>query len=108
MAIIGECHCTAARKAARNIPSWLRSSAEWTSHRPQRKLAAALVMNRSTLGPSLRPLVREGLITMTASKDDARSKQISLSAREYARLVGRAAADHGRDVRNALAMHPQL
>jgi hypothetical protein len=62
---------------------------------------------------------------MTACKDDARSRQISLSERgyrrvavarnlwklaqhEYARIGRRTAADHGRDVMNAAAMNQQL
>jgi DNA-binding MarR family transcriptional regulator len=55
-------------------------------------------MDRSTLEQNLRPPVRAGLITMTPSNGDARSKQISLSARGC----------NGRNVMNALAMNQQL
>lgn len=49
-------------------------------------LAAALVMDRSTLGHNLRPLEREGLIKLAVDKSDRRSRRLDLTAQGKAKL----------------------
>lgn len=44
-------------------------------------LAAALVMDRSTLGHNLRPLEREGLVVIGTDESDRRARRLSLSAK---------------------------
>jgi DNA-binding MarR family transcriptional regulator len=49
-------------------------------------LAKALVMDRSTLGKNLRPLEREGLVSILKGAADARRRQVSLTTDGRARL----------------------
>ncbi|HYY28147.1 MAG TPA: MarR family transcriptional regulator [Chthoniobacterales bacterium] len=50
------------------------------------ELAEDLVMDRSTLGQNLRPLVRDGLITILTDPRDRRSRLIGLTKRGFAKL----------------------
>ena len=49
-------------------------------------LAAALVVDRSTLGRNILPLERDGLIRIEASAADARSKELHVTRKGAARL----------------------
>ena len=92
-----ECHATALRKAARRVtalydetlaPSGLRST-QWAIlaelvDRGQdpptlNELADLLVLDRSGLGHSLRPLEREGLIQLEKSSRDRRSTLVVIT-----------------------------
>ena len=99
------CTATALRKASRRItqlydealaPSGLRSTqyavlSELQRRGPQppslQALADALVMDRSALGHTLRPLERDGLVALRTDLDDARRRQIALTAEGLARFT---------------------
>ena len=109
-----ECYATALRKASRRLtalyddvlaPAGLRS----TQYAILRELAAggsltinelarALVLDRSGLGHSLRPLQRNGLITLDKSGTDRRSVLVTLTEQgkqqyEQASALWRSAQD---------------
>jgi DNA-binding MarR family transcriptional regulator len=91
------CNNTALKKASRKLsqvyddtvaPTGLKSTQvsvlfeidRWNEAPPTMKdLAAALVMDRSTLGQNLRPLERDGLIALEEHPSDARSKHVVLT-----------------------------
>src|ERR1700744_5504053 len=50
------------------------------------ELAAALVMDRSTLGHNLRPLQRDGLLALRASRRDPRRRDVMLTRKGLADL----------------------
>lgn len=50
-------------------------------------LAAALVMDRSTLGHNLRPLERDGLVRLAIDKEDRRTRRLDLTAAGRAKLA---------------------
>jgi len=50
------------------------------------ELAQALVMDRSTLGQNLRPLERDGLVTLLTDPKDRRSRLIALTKQGIAKL----------------------
>lgn len=91
-----ECYATALRKASRRLtslydealaPSGLRSTqyailTELAAGQPVtiNELAHALVLDRSGLGHSLRPLQRDGLIQLDQDPDDRRSVRVTLTA----------------------------
>jgi DNA-binding MarR family transcriptional regulator len=95
------CNSLALRQAARHVtqfydqflaPSGLRSTQYSILARLQRRgpmtinaLAAALVMDRTTLSRNILPLQRDGLIAVGAGKADRRSKALSLTAAGIAR-----------------------
>lgn len=98
------CHVTALRKASRRltqfydeilVSSGLRSTqlailAE-LDHREARaptlaELARALVMDRSSLGHNLRPLERDGLLSLEEGEDDRRQRRIMLTPQGKAKL----------------------
>jgi DNA-binding MarR family transcriptional regulator len=95
------CNSLALRQAARHVtqfydqflaPSGLRSTQYSILARLQRRgpmtinaLAAALVMDRTTLSRNILPLQRDGLIAVGAGKSDRRSKALSLTAAGIAR-----------------------
>jgi DNA-binding MarR family transcriptional regulator len=95
------CNCLALRQAARRVtqfydhfltPSGLRTTQYSILARLQRRgpmtinaLAAALVMDRTTLSRNILPLQRDGLIAVGAGKSDRRSKALSLTAAGIAR-----------------------
>jgi DNA-binding MarR family transcriptional regulator len=54
---------------------------------PINALAAALVMDRTTLGRNILPLEREGLIEIGPAPSDRRRREIRLSAAGAARLA---------------------
>jgi len=45
-----------------------------------KQLQSILVLDQTTLSRNLKPLIRDGLLTVTADEDDQRKKIISLSA----------------------------
>ena len=96
------CNCLALRQAARHVtrfydrfmtPVGLRSTQFSILARLKRvgpltinQLAADLVMDRTTLGRNIRPLVREGLVAVVTGSTDRRSKELRLTAAGRARL----------------------
>jgi DNA-binding MarR family transcriptional regulator len=52
-----------------------------------RELAEALIMDQSTIGQNLRPLEREGLITLVQDEADRRSRRIKLTKAGRARFA---------------------
>lgn len=91
-----ECNCLAIRQAARHVtqfydqlfaPVGLRATQFAILNRLRRDgpmtinaLAAALVMDRTTLGRNILPLERDGLIEIVASPADRRRRELRLSA----------------------------
>jgi DNA-binding MarR family transcriptional regulator len=96
------CNCLALRQAARHVtqfydqflaPMGLRSTQYSILARLDRKgamtinaLAAALVMDRTTLGRNILPLQRDGLIAIGPGEFDRRSKELRLTAAGSARF----------------------
>jgi DNA-binding MarR family transcriptional regulator len=90
-----ECNCLAIRQAARHVsqfydqlfaPIGLRATQFAILSRLERDgpmtinaLAAALVMDRTTLGRNILPLQRDGLIEIVASPADRRRRELRLS-----------------------------
>src|SRR5437764_14000803 len=102
-ALARQCNCLAIRQAARHVsqfydqllaPSGLRATQFAILSRLQRggpmtinALAAALVMDRTTLGRNILPLEREGLIEIGPGASDRRRREIRLSTAGAARLA---------------------
>jgi DNA-binding MarR family transcriptional regulator len=96
------CNCLALRQAARHVtqfydqflaPSGLRTTQYSILARLQRRgpmtinaLAAALVMDRTTLGRNILPLQRDGLVTIGTRSADRRSKVVRMSKAGAARF----------------------
>src|SRR5271156_2416032 len=96
------CNCLALRQAARHVTqfydqflasSGLRATQNSILARLQRNgpmtinaLAAALVMDRTTLGRNILPLQRDGLIAAVPGKSDRRSKELRLTGPGLARF----------------------
>ena len=92
-----DCNCLAVRQAARYVTqlydrylaqAGLRTSQYGILARLKRlgpmtinELAAELVMDRTTLGRNIRPLERDGLITITPGRSDRRIKELRLTER---------------------------
>jgi DNA-binding MarR family transcriptional regulator len=90
-----DCNCLAIRQAARHVsqfydqlfqPVGLRATQFAILSRLNREgpmtinaLAAALVMDRTTLGRNILPLQRDGLIEVVASPVDRRRRELRLS-----------------------------
>jgi DNA-binding MarR family transcriptional regulator len=93
------CTCGSLRKASRRIsqfydaalaPVGIKSTqysilSEVGRGRPEgpvtmRELAMAMVMDRSTLGHNLKPLERDGLLTVRLSSGDRRKRYVELTA----------------------------
>jgi DNA-binding MarR family transcriptional regulator len=90
-----ECNCLAVRQAARHVtqfydqimaPAGLRTTQFSILAKLQRlgsqsinALAEKLVMDRTTLGRTIRPLMRQGLVATATSNADRRSKEIRLT-----------------------------
>ena len=103
-----ECNCLALRQAARHItqfydqalsPCGLRTTQfsilaklRWLGPMTINALARELVMDRTTLGRTMLPLERDGLIAVGTGAADRRSKQLHLTKAGADRL--RAAAKH--------------
>ncbi len=97
-----DCNCLAVRQAARHItqfydqllaPSGLRTTQFSILGRLRRTgpmtinaLAAAMVMDRTTLGRNILPLERDGLIAVEPSREDRRSKVLRLTEAGDARF----------------------
>ena len=97
-----ECTCLAVRQAARHVTQFydrhlaaagLRTTQFSILAKLRRQgpmtinaLAAEMVMDRTTLGRNILPLEREGLISVTASRTDRRSKEIRLTDAGLERL----------------------
>lgn len=98
---IDECNCLAIRQAARHVtqyydqalaPAGLRATQYAILTRLRREgplainaLAAALVMDRTTMGRNILPLQRDGLIEIVESEVDRRRRELRLSAKGLAR-----------------------
>lgn len=98
------CNATALRKASRRLTqlyddalegSGLRSTQfailvelqRWGEQPPTvAQLAAKLVMDRSALGHNLRPLEREGLLSLQQGSDDRRRRHVVLTAQGKAKV----------------------
>jgi len=101
----GRCNCAALRKASRRLsqlydsalaPSGLKSTqfaifAELELRRGEpptmRDLAKALVMDQSTIGQNLRPLKRDGLISLQQDASDRRRTCVKLTKKGRDRLT---------------------
>jgi DNA-binding MarR family transcriptional regulator len=99
---VAECYCLAIRQAARHVtqfydhvlaPTGLRGTQFSILSRLARlgpltinELAGRLVMDRTTLGRNIRPLQREGLITVVTGRTDRRAKELHLTEGGTARL----------------------
>ena len=59
------------------------------------ELAAALVLDRTALNHNLKPLQRDGLVTITVDRNDRRTKLVQLTKRGEARLAESQAAWKG-------------
>jgi DNA-binding MarR family transcriptional regulator len=97
------CNCTALRKATRRVsqlydtalaPSGLKSTqrtilAQLGRSEPASvgQLAEALVMDAGALAHTLKPLERDGLVTVTVDPHDKRSRLIKLTRRGRAKLA---------------------
>jgi DNA-binding MarR family transcriptional regulator len=104
------CNCHAIRQAARHVtsfydqrlaPSGLRVTQFSILSRLRRMgpmtinaLAAALVMDRTTLGRNILPLQRDGLITVAPGRSDRRRHELRITEAGIARH--RAALEHWR------------
>jgi DNA-binding MarR family transcriptional regulator len=90
-----ECNCLAVRQAARHItqfydqimaPTELRTTQFSILAKLQRlgpltinALATKMVMDRTTLGRTIQPLVRQGLVAVVRGPADRRSKELRLT-----------------------------
>jgi DNA-binding MarR family transcriptional regulator len=97
------CNCTTLRKASRRIsqlydaalaPTGLKTTqrailAEIGRSGPIAvgKLAEALVMDSGALAHTLKPLERDGLVTVTVDPDDRRNRRIALTGQGRAKLA---------------------
>lgn len=99
------CNCAALRRASRHMtlfydsalePSGLRSTQFALLAEIHRRgdaspsigdLADALVMDQSTIGQNLRPLQRDGLVTLERDEADRRSRRIELTEAGRSRLA---------------------
>jgi DNA-binding MarR family transcriptional regulator len=118
-----QCYATALRKASRHLtsmydealaPSGLRSTqyailGELAGDEPItiNELARALVMDRSGLGHSLRPLQRDGLVRLDKCATDRRSVRVGLTEEgrqkfDQATVLWRSVQDRVVDVLGAL------
>ena len=103
-----QCNCLALRQAARHVtqfydqalaPCGLRTTQfsilaklRWLGPMTINALARELVMDRTTLGRTMLPLQRDGLIAVDTGTSDRRSKELHLTKAGADRL--RAAAKH--------------
>jgi DNA-binding MarR family transcriptional regulator len=95
LAAISDCNCLAVRSAARHIsqfydrvlaPSGLRTTQFSILAKLKRmgpltinRLAADMVMDRTTLGRNLLPLERDGLVRIAPAPHDRRAKELHLT-----------------------------
>ena len=101
-ALVPECNCLALRQAARHAtqfydrylaPTELRTTQFSILAKLKRMgpmtinaLASELVMDRTTLGRTMLPLERDGLITVKDATSDRRSKELHLTKAGAGRL----------------------
>ncbi len=140
----GACNCGTLRKASRRMshlydqalaPSGLKCTqfgilaeiekAGTAAPLTLCELAAAMVMDRSTLGHNLRPLQRDQLVVMRPDRDDRRKRHLVLTPkgraacrearalwrdaeRRFERVFGRRPAAELRAVLHAIATNPAL
>lgn len=99
---VAPCTCLAVRQGARQLtqlydrhlaPAGLRATQypilarlHRTGPMPINALAAALVVDRTTLGRALRPLERDGLVALSVGQD-ARTRDLSLTPLGVERLA---------------------
>jgi DNA-binding MarR family transcriptional regulator len=99
---LSDCNCLAVRQAARYVTQFydrhlaaskLRISQYGILARLKRRgpmtineLAAELVIDRTTLGRNIRPLERDGLITIIPGRTDRRIKELQLTDAGETRL----------------------
>ena len=99
---IKDCNCAALRRAARRISNFYDSELAPAGLRATQFAILALVneleqasvnsvaeklgLDRTTAGKNLRPLEKAGLISVSASKNDARQHAISLTKAGFATL----------------------
>ena len=103
---VGLCHCAALRRASRRVSKFyddmlapaglrisqygilamLRERREWSVN----ELARHMELDRTTMGKNLRPLERDGLVRVTPSASDGRSRTIALTVEGRATLVAAA------------------
>jgi DNA-binding MarR family transcriptional regulator len=90
-----DCNCLAVRQAARHVtqfydeflaPVGLRTTQfsilaklRWRGPMTINALATAMVMDRTTLGRNIRPLLRDGLVMVARGHADRRSKELRLT-----------------------------
>lgn len=93
----GLCNNTAVRKAARHLTRFYDACMAETNLRTTQyailnvlaregpvtiaALAERLTMDRATMGHNLRPLEREGLVTVKVARKDRRAREVALSAK---------------------------
>ena len=98
-----DCNCSAVRKAARQLTRVYDAALAGTGLRTTQfsvlsrlgregpmtinALAAALVMDRTTLSRNLMPLERDKLVAIVPSEEDRRSKAVHLTKEGRQRLV---------------------
>jgi DNA-binding MarR family transcriptional regulator len=140
----GSCNCGALRRASRRIsqlydatlaPSGVKTTQFAILAELERssgadavtmcKLAAAMIMDRSTLGHNLRPLQRDRLVMMRLAEDDRRKRYVELTARgkvvlkhahslwrlaeeEYERVLGKRPAAKLRAVLHGIATNNEF
>ncbi len=96
------CNCLALRQAARHVtqlydrhlaPAGLRTTQfsilaklRWLAPLTINALAAEMVMDRTTLGRNIQPLLRAGLVRVAAGSIDRRTKELHLTEAGRARL----------------------
>jgi DNA-binding MarR family transcriptional regulator len=102
------CNCTALRQAARHVTRFYDARLAATGLRSTQyiillrlarggpatmaELAASMAMDRSTMGHNLRPLERDGLVSIAPGREDRRARLVNLTAAGRARVeAGRAA-----------------
>ena len=97
-----DCNCLAVRQAARHVTQFYDRQLAASGVRTTQfsillklrqlgpmtinALAAAMVMDRTTLGRNILPLQREGLVAVERGRRDRRSKEVRLSEAGAARL----------------------
>ncbi len=102
------CNCTAIRQAARHLSRFYDAALAGTGLRgtqyailrhlahqgPQSvaALASAAVMDRSTMGHNLRPLAREGLVSLGTDAADRRARLVALTEAGRQRVAAGEAA----------------
>jgi DNA-binding MarR family transcriptional regulator len=97
------CNCTAVRQAARHVTRFydaclaeiglrctqyvILSRLDGGGPMTMAELAACMAMDRSTMGHNLRPLERDGLVTIATGQADRRARLVSLTAEGQARAA---------------------